>query len=1188
MFRLGDGVVWSATDLAAAAGCEFAVLSELDRRLGRSPASTKIEDPLMEQVIELGHRHEHRELARLIERYGDWDEATRSGVRQFGLLHDRDADALAQAAAATLAALEQGADVLYQPAFFDRSFHGYADFVRRSESGWVVCDTKLARHAKPAALLQLAAYADQLVAMGVAVAPTVELLLGNGVREEFLRADIEPVFRERRSRLLAILHAHQDQGLPVAWPAADYLVCGHCGDCTAAAEAASDLVLVAGMRMDQRRKLNADGITTVEQLASATAPPKGMAATTFNRLRAQAAMQLKQQAPKEGEELVVHYEVISEEALRSLPPKSPGDLFFDFEGDPLHNEGDPSDWGLEYLWGVLTAPDHPSQPRQFLPLWADSHEEEREQLVTFLDDVTARLEQHPDLHIYHYAPYEVTALKRLIAKHKTHEAVLDELLRNRVFIDLYAVVRASVLVSQPSYSIKKLEPLYMEEARHGDVTQGDASIAEYHTYRFHRECGDEDAMSASRKSLLDYNEYDCESTLGLRDWLYDLVDHPSGGPEQEQPTEDADADEEHDELALALTAHSGPEKRIDRTPEQQAWAMLASALGYHRRERLPAAWEHFRRLFEPAAEWESTADVLVFTEVPEVEQDWEKLAGKHTYSRVLSATARVGPGNTVGAGSMNALYLPPYPDSCEPHEGVQHAIGCGAEVVEVTVTGDEQVRVRFEERLKKGATGHGSLPMALVPGYGVNDRPLEDAVRAVAVAAAQASTFPASAALDVLARRSPRLLSGTVLAHTGDSCRDIVAGLLDLDCSYLAVQGPPGTGKTYTGARVIKELVEKHRWRVGIVAQSHAVVENFLTSLLKAGLDPQLAGKKDSKTVGAAWQDVKKPIVFLDAHSDGGVLGGTAWTFAASSFPRDCLDLLVVDEAGQFALANTIAVSVAAPRLLLLGDPAQLPQVSQGSHGEPVNESALGWLMDEAPSLPPKLGYFLERSYRMHPAVCAPVSALSYAGRLTAAEPPAHRDLAGVRPGVRVVRLPHEGNSVASVEEAEEILRRVRGLLGTPWTDPEADPVTRPLGQADFLVVAPYNAQRQLIARRLADAGLDAVRVGTVDKFQGQEAPVVLVSMTASSQVEVPRGIGFLLNRNRVNVAISRAQWLAILVRSETLTSYMPATVSGLLELGAFAGLCERSTRVQGRLSKEDPVVERCVLSSGAAPPCSE
>jgi uncharacterized protein len=292
------------------------------------------------------------------------------------------------------------------------------------------------------------------------------------------------------------------------------------------------------------------------------------------------------------------------------------------------------------------------------------------------------------------------------------------------------------------------------------------------------------------------------------------------------------------------------------------------------------------------------------------------------------------------------------------------------------------------------------------------------------------------------------------------------------------------------------------------------------------------------------------------------VLGGTAWTFSAETL-TDAFDLVVVDEAGQFSLANTVAVSTAGRNLLLLGDPQQLPQVSQGRHPEPVDQSSLGWLMGQHRTLPPELGYFLPTSYRMCEEVCEPVSQLSYEGRLASSAP--RRELVGVEPGIRCVEVPHGGNRTSSEEEALAVVEQVESLVGRAWTE---DGTTRPLGQHEVLVVAPYNAQVALIRKTLAARGLSEVRVGTVDKFQGQQAPVTIVSLAASSPKEAARGMGFLLNRNRLNVAVSRAKWLSIIVYSPEITHYLPHTVPGLLELGGFLALLDtpRGATKKGRL----------------------
>jgi superfamily I DNA and/or RNA helicase len=465
------------------------------------------------------------------------------------------------------------------------------------------------------------------------------------------------------------------------------------------------------------------------------------------------------------------------------------------------------------------------------------------------------------------------------------------------------------------------------------------------------------------------------------------------------------------------------------------------------------------------------------------------------------------------------------------------------------------------ERTPKDGNTFDQLPFALTPGPPISTTSLRDSIESTAATvAAGLPQLPRTALLDILLRRPPGTRSGMALPTSGDIVDDITAALLDLDSSYVAVHGPPGTGKTYTAARVITRLVAEHGWRIGVVAQSHAVVENLLDCAIDAGIDPLSAAKKRYDREDVRWQQIgEQEYAGFITGTAGCVIGGTAWDFANSArVPPGSLDLLVIDEAGQFCLANTIAVASAAANLLLLGDPQQLPQVSQGTHPEPVDGSALGWLVEDHRTLPAERGYFLDRTHRMHPAVCTLVSALAYEGRLRShAELTAARHLDGYPPGVHVIRVRHEGNSTESTEESEAIVAQIMLLVGSAWTDERG---TRSLRPADVLVLAPYNAQVVLLRQRLAAARLGDVRVGTVDKFQGAQAPVVFISMTASSVEDIPRGIPFLLNRNRLNVAISRAQYAAVIVRAEALTDYLPTAPAGLVELGAFLALTAADT----------------------------
>ena len=444
--------------------------------------------------------------------------------------------------------------------------------------------------------------------------------------------------------------------------------------------------------------------------------------------------------------------------------------------------------------------------------------------------------------------------------------------------------------------------------------------------------------------------------------------------------------------------------------------------------------------------------------------------------------------------------------------------------------------------------------------------------------AAASLTGVKSASTDLLFRRAPRLKKSASNAKNAENLPlevdfsgsdlptvDAVhAAVRALDHSYVAVQGPPGAGKTFLASHVIARLVAEGA-KVGVVAQSHAVIENLMVACCaRDGFDVSRAVRLRGKSVtpDAPWSEVSdSELVELISGAGGMLFGGTVWDYVSERrVPAGSLDVLVVDEAGQFSLTNTVAAARAARSVLLLGDPQQLPQVSTGVHPYPVDVSALGWLSDGAAALDPRFGYFLGESWRMDSALCERVSWLSYDGALASAAATAGRALQGVAPGVVSYPVEHAGCSVRSVQEAQAVVDCVRELLGREWV-PAAGAEPRPLAAEDCIVVAAYNAQvdcvrEALIAAGLADSSGAGVRVGTVDKFQGQEAAVVLVSL-ASSRVDSGRGAGFVLSPNRLNVAVSRGQWQAVLVHSPWVARSVPQDVEEVLALSGFAGLVE-------------------------------
>lgn len=1136
MFVADGRVIYSASDLAAAARCEYALLRSFDAQLGWGPAVAGGDD-LLARAAKLGGEHEQRHLDEV-------RELSDENVVVIGRPRYTVAG-LTSAAATTMRAVERRAPVIYQAAMFDGRFAGFADFLVFDGENYRLRDTKLARSVKVEALLQLAAYADTLANAGVPVAPEVELILGDGATGGYRVDELLPVYRPRRAALETLLDHHFAGGKPVDWGDEGVRACFRCPECTLEVRAHDDLLLVAGMRVSQRARLIDAGITTVTELAQHEGSVPDLAARTVTALTAQARLQI---APRvDGKP---PYEIADAQPLMVLPEPDRGDLFFDFEGDPLWT-ADGREWGLEYLFGVLDTAD------DFQPLRAHSRAEERQALLDFLKMVGKRRKRHPQMHIYHYAAYEKTALLRLAGRYGVGEDEVDDLLRNGVLVDLYPLVRKSIRIGTENYSLKSLEPLYMGgQLRTGDVTSATDSITQYAKYCELRAAGHDDDAAVVLKEIEEYNRYDCTSTRKLRDWLICRAIDSAVPPIGAQPVSDDAPIHADDQLARHLGRFIGDDP-AKRSAEQAAVAMIAAARGYHRREDKPYWWGHFDRLNNPVDEWADSTGVFL-AERAEVDTDW------HTPPKARKPQRWVRMHGAIAAGElgrdMYALYEPPSPAGLTD-DPERRAFGS----VTVTECDDQAAptEVLVVEREPKGGGLFDQLPFALTPGPPISTTALQNSIEATASEiSAGLPELPPSPLIDILLRRPPRTRRGGPLRRGHDDpAESITAALLDLDASYLAVHGPPGTGKTFTTAAVVSKLINEHGWRIGVVAQSHAIVENLFRDVIAAGVDVSLVAKKKHGT-DARWQEIdeREYPSFIADHA-GCVVGGTAWDFANEGrVPRGSLDLLVVEEAGQYSLANTIAVAPAARNLLLLGDPQQLPQVSQGTHPEPVDTSALGWLVDGRQTLPAELGYFLDRSHRMHPEVCSAVSRLSYDRRLNSFEAvTGARSLDGHPPGVRVITVDHDGNSTDSPEEADRIVAEIQTLLGSMWTDEHG---ARPLAQEDVLVVTPYNAQVVLMRRRLDAARLDSVRAGTVDKFQGQQAPVVFISMVASSIDDVPRGISFLLNRNRLNVAVSRAKYLSVIVRSETLTEYLPGTPDRLIELGAFLSLapCGRPT----------------------------
>ncbi|WNV84121.1 TM0106 family RecB-like putative nuclease [Umezawaea sp. Da 62-37] len=1140
MLTTEAGLVISPTDLVDLLECEHR--STLNHALAaRIPGVPESDSTGATLITKHGLAHEQAALARLRERFG-------GGLVEIGIPAPRH-DALAEAAEETRAALESGAPAVYQAVFYDDGFYGRADFVIASPEGYEPHDTKLARHATPAAVLQLTAYADALRRAGHPTGPSMHLLLGDDNTHTFAVADFLPLVDHLRTRLRTRLAV--PAALPARLWADERPACATCKfarSCSTGREAARDLSLVAGMRTDQRRKLTAAGLATIDALANATANdrPADMSAATFGSLRSQAALQVIQDNSRTLDDPTgkVAYEVLSPDVLSTLPDPSPGDVFFDMEGDPFALAGE----GLEYLFGAITHGD------VFTPFWAHSRSQEKAAFEGFVDFALERMLAHPGSHVYHYAPYEVSALKRLAALHGTREEAVDTLLRTGALVDLYAVVRKALRISQRSYSIKYLEPLYMPEARSGEVKNAVSSIEAYEEYLTLLELGDTEQAAAVLDGIKEYNTYDCVSTHRLYRFLLDARAEAGIEPHvPDQSAMDTLINDTAEELAAERRAERAaklaavvdplmeglPDNPADATEDEKARALLAAAVGYHRRETNPAWWDFFRQVGAPLPDLE--VDNTCAVPVSVRTDDWVMPSGRvRNAKREVHAVCDPDRPHPFGHGEQVRLLYPGNPNSWTRKAEVVSESAGGVVLLE-SVKPDELDSLR---------------PIAILPGDPVKPAPKDDAVYELAQSVVDVlPVLPPHPGIDLLRRIPPRLVSGT-LPQGEDLVAAVIRAVDLLDGSTLAVQGPPGAGKTYLAGRLIAHLIKRGK-SVAVTSTSHKAVENVLSAAKAAGRElgvpiPCAKKAKGKPAKDCEWEQPRdNPAMVRWRNEQGGghLVGGTAWTFSNSAMREQPFDVLIIDEAGQFALADALAVSTCTRNLVLLGDPQQLPQVVQGTHPAGADASALGHLLGDADVIPPALGYFMDQSRRMHPNVCDPVSRLSYAGRLHAHPTAADRSVAEVESGLYLNLVDHSHNITSSPEEASEVVAVVRSLMGRTWTD---QGTSRPLVEEDVLVVAPYNLQVRVVRRALEQAGYDEVRVGTVDKFQGQEAPVVVATMTSSAAVDLPRGLDFLLSRNRLNVALSRAQAVAVLVCSPRLVE---ADIRGVEQMRLVSGM---------------------------------
>jgi predicted RecB family nuclease len=1101
MQTFDDTLLFSATDLSNFLACPHLTLLNRRTALG-GPKPPYFPDPGLDALRQRGQEHEQAFLSRL--REAGKQTADLTPLR--GGPHGR--ERYERHARATVEAMRAGAHIIYQGFLFDGTWLGYPDFLlkvdRPSDLGawsYEVIDAKLAREAKGGALLQILLYADLLARVQGVETEAVHLALGgpDAPLVVFRVRDYGAYFRSIRKRFLECIATTPEELPKAVDPVAHCDICDWDHVCTKERRDVDHLSFVAGITSQQRRALKAIGVPTLEALGELGAErlPRldGVGPAALARVQAQARIQL--QARREKSQLhELLGPVVPDEGLASLPEPSPGDLFLDLEGDAYAFET-----GIEYLFGVVDA------EGVYTGRWSLDRAAERRTFEWFMDLVAERRQQFPQMHIYHYAAYETTALKKLAGRYDTRIDELDGLLRGKVFVDLYRAVRQGLRASVESYSIKKIEPFYDFE-REVDLREANRALADFEAWL---ELG---GSAEKGKPLLGpiegYNRDDCLSTRRLRDWLEGLrgLDVPRPGAPSAEPTEElAEKLKATRELMdrLLTGVPDDPELRND---EQHGRWLLAQLLEYHRREKKSMWWRYFNWL-------EMSSEELI--------EDGSALGGLE-YVGVVGKVKR---------SLVHRYRFPPQ----------EHQLAPGAPTRDPNTQSTAGSIVALDEGartidLKRGKASDVPHPHALIPDEYVSDEVLHDSLMRLGDRSAMTGLLDVggSAATDLLLARPPgvRQVAGENLRKADESTLDGAIRLVAaLDHSVLPIQGPPGSGKTFTGARMILAELARGR-KVGITATSHKVISHLLKEVRDAAKGAVSGIQKAEEDDWCGLEEIEaanRNEDVLEALQSGvtRLAAGTAWLWSREDM-TGAVDVLFIDEAGQFSLANALAVAPAATNLVLLGDPQQLQQPQQGLHPPGTDVSALDHLLAGRRTMPPDRGLFLDRTWRLSPDICAFTSEIYYDDRLAPVPGLELQRLAGKEPatgsGLRWIPVEHSGNQNESPEEAATIATLVRSILdsGTTWTAEKGE--VRRIDLEDILVVAPYNAQVAAIEQALPRGS----RVGTVDKFQGQEAPVVIYSMASSSAEDAPRGMEFLYSPNRLNVATSRARCLVILV----------------------------------------------------------
>ena len=1109
--------LYSPTMLKKYLGCKYIIFNEInEKKLNLKKIELNINDKLR---FEKGNQHEKDYLKELKKTYKKVLDLKKSDLTR------------EEKISKTIQAMKEGWEIIHGGWLKKDKWTGEFDFLiinkelksKFGDYSYEVIDTKYSNKPKPDHIIQLGMYTYMLENTQGVLPKRFTIILKNMVREDVQVNQVNEFFKIHRENYEKFVGNGVDKQRPEK--------CSFCSTCEWQEECEKiwikedNLNQVGGLTKVHLKKLLELKIDTISKLSKQDSKKtlKGFRKEISQRLITQAKLQ------KEYEKTNVPIHQPNPNNLNGikgfnlLPKPSECDLYFDIESVEDHIYPG----GLEYLLGIYYIE---NGKEKFKALWSHNKEEEKKNLIEFFNFTQSHFKKYPKSKIYHYGSYEITALLKLTSFHKVKGIEYDHYLNLDKFVNLLEVNRQGLFISENSYSLKNVEKFY-EFKREGDVQRGDASQEYYIEW-----------LETQDQNFLDeiesYNKQDCSSTYQLHQWLLRIK------PSETSWFVPQKLDEEMKlrdwEIDMNLYSKKVEKSKIKNKEIKQ---LISDIIGFYNREDKPAWREFFDRR----------------TKSDEELIDDPECIGNMKVNGKPSPDKR----------SMIYSYLFEEQDF-KLRKSKKTVIANNQDIEQKDYAGTiVDIDYKKKEVLIKRGTSQGTLPPILSIGPNKpqgNDKLILNTYKFIDSLIDGEKKY--KALNDFLEKKYPNIKNikqGDKIIQNNEFDKEIPKIISNLNDSYIYIQGPPGTGKTYQAANAITELLKQNK-KIAITGLSHKVIHNLLYRVEEMASKKQIefAGYKrgnleddDQIFNGEFIKTHSKDPIFMDALKEtnsGQIFAGTKFHLASRYYDEQ-IDYLFIDEAGQVSLADLISIGNIAKNIVLIGDQNQLGQPIKGTHPNKSGQSILDYLLEGKDTIPEDRGIFLNKTYRLHPKINDFISSNFYEDRLICDDRTDRRNITFNKnslikdSGIHFIEMNHENNVQTSIEEFEEIKKLMNQMIGSEYDD---NGNKRKLTVEDFLIISPYNTQVNLLISKLEESNIKNPKVGTIDKFQGQEAPITIISMTSSDNETLPRNKEFFFSRNRLNVAISRAQVVSVILFNPKLLDSSPKKIEHIKLMNNF------------------------------------